>query len=233
VAPNIESRPVDIPLSKDDHTSGILSLPAEGYRGTAVILAHGAANDMMNPLIAAFAEGLAQAHYPVLRFNFLYAEQKRRLPDREPLLVAAWNAAYRSLKDCGLEVNRIVAAGKSLGGRIASQMVSQGQLAADGLIFLGYPLHRMGDASILRDRHLYNITVPMLFVEGTRDTLCGMGALAGVLAGLKAPHDLLTIEGGDHSFNVPRSAGLTPDEIYARIAAKAAEWLSTRAQAYQ
>jgi uncharacterized protein len=226
LAPSIESRLLSIPISKNDRTSGILSLPTEGCKPTAIILAHGAANDMMNPLLTTFAEGLARVHYPVLRFNFLYAEQNRRSPDREPVLVAAWEAAYEFLKNCGLEVDRIVAAGKSLGGRIASQMVAKGQLPVEGLIFLGYPLHRMGDATTLHDSHLYSITVPMLFIEGTRDTLCDLGALAGVLARLKAPHDLLTIEGGDHSFNVPKSAGLNPDGIYTRIVAEAAKWLS-------
>lgn len=226
LAPSIESRPLSIPVPNNDRTSGILSLPTAGCKPTAIILAHGAANDMMNPLLAAFAEGLAGAHYPVLRFNFLYAEQKRRSPDREPVLVAAWDAAYEFLKNGGLEVDRIIAAGKSLGGRIASHMVAKGQLPVQGLMFLGYPLHRMGDAAVLHDSHLYSITVPMLFVEGTRDTLCDLGALAAVLGRLKAPHDLLTIEGGDHSFNVPKSAGLTPDEIYTRIVAKAADWLS-------
>lgn len=224
---NIETRNVTIPVSDKDRTSGILSIPRKSIRSTSVILAHGAANDMTNPLMVTFAEGLARSGYPVLRFNFCYADHKRKAPDREPLLVAAWDAAYRFLKeDSMLTVDRILAAGKSLGGRIASQMVANGQLQVNGLIFLGYPLHRMGDPLTMHDGHLYDIRIPMLFVEGTRDTLCDMDALAVVLSRLKAPHDLFTIEGGDHSFHVPKSAGVADDEIYDRIVAKTVDWLA-------
>lgn len=225
--PNIETRQVTIGLSNKDQISGALSLPGNEHRGTAVILAHGAANDMTHPLLAAFAEGLAEAGYPVLRFNFLYAEHRRQSPDKEPLLATAWAGAYRFLKEeSGLATGKIVAAGKSLGGRIASQMAEKGDLLVDRLIFLGYPLHRMGDTSALHDSHLYNITLPMLFVEGTRDALCHMAALKGVLSRLKAPHDLISIEGGDHSLHVPKSTGVTDEEIYGRVVAKTVEWLS-------
>lgn len=224
---NIETRRISINVSATDETSGLLSLPARGHKGTAVILAHGAANDMTHPLLATFAEGLARAGYPVLRFNFLYADHGRKAPDRESLLVATWAAAYRFLKEgSGLRVDEVAAAGKSMGGRIASQMAAHGQLLISRLILLGYPLHRMGDSSILHDSHLYNITIPMLFIEGTRDTLCDVDALREVLSRLKAPHDLFTIEGGDHSFHVPKSTGLTEAEIYTRIVKKALEWLS-------
>lgn len=224
---NIETQQVSIPVSDRDRTSGILSLPTKIPKGAAIILAHGAANDMANPLMVAFAGGLARAGHPVLRFNFLYAERKRKVPDAEPLLVAAWAAAYRFLtEDSGWTVGEIIAAGKSMGGRIASQMVAKNSLLVSRLIFLGYPLHRMGDHSVLHDSHLYDVNIPMLFVEGTRDTLCDMAALKGVLSRLKAPHDLFTIEGGDHSFHVPKSAGMTDDEIYGRIVTRTVEWLA-------
>lgn len=223
----IETREVSIPVSDKDRTSGILSIPAKSARSTSIILAHGAANDMTNPLVVAFANGLARSGYPVLRFNFVYAEHKRKAPDKEPLLVAAWHAAYRFLRvDSGVATDAIVAAGKSLGGRIASQMAADGQLQVKRLIFLGYPLHRAGDSSTLRDSHLHNITIPMLFIAGTRDTLCDMNALTGVLSGLKAPHDLFIIEGGDHSFHVAKSAGFSDDEVYERIVIKTTEWLA-------
>lgn len=224
---NIETRLVGIQVSDGDQTSGILSLPGREHRRTAVILAHGAANDMTHPLLVAFAEGLTSAGYPVLRFNFLYAERNRKTPDAEPLLAGAWAGALRFLKeDSGLAVGEMVAAGKSLGGRIASQMAAKGELQVNRLIFLGYPLHRMGDTTALHDSHLYDIGAPVLFIEGTRDTLCDMAALRGVLSRLKAPHDLLTIEGGDHSFHVPKSTGVTDKEIYGRMVTKTVEWLS-------
>ncbi len=223
----IDIRHVTFPVGEHGTTSGILTVPAGKTKNLGIILAHGAGNDMTHALMAAFSEGLARAGHPVLRFNFLYAERKRKAPDKEPLLSAAWAAADRFFReDAGLKAVRVVAAGKSMGGRIASQMAAEGHLRAERLIFLGYPLHRAGDPSRLRDPHLYRLDVPMLFVEGTRDPLCDRHALTGVLSRLKAPHDLFVIEGGDHSFHVPKSAGLSDEDVYARIVDKSIAWLS-------
>ncbi|MEJ2363766.1 MAG: hypothetical protein P8017_03640, partial [Deltaproteobacteria bacterium] len=115
--------------------------------------------------------------------------------------------------------------GKSLGGRVASQMVGEGLLPADGLILLGYPLHPPGKKEKVRDSHLYRISIPTLFFAGTRDSLCDLGLLRSVLARLTAPWHLETIEGGDHSFRVPKSAGLTEKEIHQRITEKTNRWL--------
>jgi len=224
---SVEDRMVAIPVEGKGHTSGVLSLPMGRPKKTALIVAHGAGNDMMNPLIAFFARAMATGGYPVLRFNFLYMEQGRKAPDAESTLVAAWQAAYHFLKESsGLEIASVVAAGKSMGGRIASQMVAAGQLPVERLVFLGYPLHRAGDPARLRDTHLYEIRIPMLFIEGTRDALCDLTALKGVLARLTAPHELYTIDGGDHSFHVPKSAGLTEEEIHTRIVETTTQWLA-------
>jgi predicted alpha/beta-hydrolase family hydrolase len=224
---SVEERKVTIPVGEKGHTSGMLSVPLGRPKKTALIVAHGAGNEMTNPLIAAFANGVAAAGYPALRFNFLYMEQGRKAPDSGPTLVATWQAAYRFLKESsGLEVASVVAAGKSMGGRIASQMVAAGQLPVERLVFLGYPLHKTGDPTKLRDTHLYQIDIPMLFIEGTRDTLCDLTALRELLARLTAPHELYTIEGGDHSFHVPKSSGLTEEEIHTRIVETTTQWLA-------
>jgi uncharacterized protein len=224
---SVEDGKVAIPVGEKGHTSGVLSLPMGRPKKTALIVAHGAGNDMTNPLIAFFANGMAAGGYPVLRFNFLYMEQGRKAPDGESTLVTTWQAAYHFLKESsGFEIASVVAAGKSMGGRIASQMVAAGQMPVERLVFLGYPLHRAGDPARLRDTHLYEIRAPMLFIEGTRDTLCDLTALKGVLARLTAPHELFTIDGGDHSFHVPKSSGLTEGEIHARIVIKTLDWLS-------
>ncbi len=227
MASGIDVRHVAFPVGEHGTTSGILTKPAGEIKRLGIVLAHGAGNDMTHALMAAFSEGLARAGYPVLRFNFLYTERKRKAPDKEPLLTAAWAAAVRFFsEEAGLKGLRVVAAGKSMGGRIASQMAAEGDLRAERLIFLGYPLHRAGDPSVLRDSHLYRIDIPMLFIEGARDPLCNMAALGGVLSRLKVPHDLVVIEGGDHSFHVPKSAGLSDGEVYARIVEKSITWLS-------
>jgi uncharacterized protein len=223
----ITSEKVFIPVGDKGNTSGILTTPGGAPQSRAVIVAHGAGNDMTASLLAAFAEGLARAGYPVLRFNFLYSDHGRKAPDRPEVLMAAWQAATASLKEImGSKVTAVTAAGKSLGGRMASMMAADGTLEADSLIFLGYPLHPMDNKEKLRDTHLYRIEFPMLFFEGTRDPLCDLGKLDPVLKKLQAPWDLFTIEGGDHSFHVPRSLGLTEEEVFGRIIKKSLDWLT-------
>lgn len=222
-----EQNVVTIPVGDKDHTSGILALPGKGCKRTAVIIAHGAGNDMSTPLIVSFADSLATAGYPTLRFNFLYKERGKKAPDNWDILTKTWVAAFSYAKEMlDSKVDVWVAAGKSMGGRVASQMVADGLLPVDRLIFLGYPLHLAGDKEKLRDSHLYRIQVPMLFFAGTRDSLCEMEKLKGVLQRLKVPWQLFVIEGGDHSFHVPKALHKTEPEIFAQITEKSLEWLT-------
>lgn len=227
----MERRRVTVPLTDNETISAVLTLPtAEApQRGeVGVITAHGAGNDMEAPLIAAFTDGLAEAGYPALRFNFPYKEKGRRAPDRPEKLEDTWTAVCRFFREnSGAGASRIIAAGKSMGGRIASQMVAEGKLTVEGLIFLGYPLHPAGDPAKLRDAHLYGIHVPLLFFAGTRDRLCDLDKLQHVLNRLSAPWYLETIEGGDHSFIVPKSSGISESEIFSRIVRTAVQWLES------
>lgn len=211
--------------------SGALTLPASGgnlgARRTGIVLAHGAGGNMDLPFLVRFARDLAAAGHPVLRFNFPYTERGRKAPDRSPVLYAAWEAAQRALSTCAeCRVDSVVAAGKSMGGRIASELAAAGRLPVRGLVFLGYPLHPAGRPERLRDEHLYRIGVPMLFFAGTRDALCNLQLLKAVLARIEAPTTLEVLVGGDHSFNLPRSAGVSADEVQTRLAARTSEWLS-------
>jgi len=97
----------------------------------------------------------------------------------------------------------------------------------EGLIFLGYPLHPSGDRSKIRDAHLYQVEMPMLFFAGTRDSLCDLTKLQTVLKKLSAPWKLEIIEGGDHSFHIPKSVGITESDIYDRIVKTAGQWIET------
>jgi len=223
----VEAERLPIPVEGKGRTSGILTRPRGAQKGTALIIAHGAGNDMNSPLINGFAEGLAASGYPTLRFNFLYKERGGKAPDKEETLMKTWQAAYRTLEELpGLQIKKKIAVGKSMGGRIASQMVSDGLLPVDRLIFLGYPLHSMIDKEKLRDSHLYRITIPMLFFEGTRDPLCDLDRLETVLRKLGASSELYTIDGGDHSFHVPKALGQTDEEILRKIVDKTLDWLS-------
>lgn len=207
-------------------TSGVLESPMEKHKRIALIVAHGAGNDMDTPLITSFTRGLAALGFPVLRFNFLYTEYCRKTPDKQETLEQTWWSVFQyAREEIGVSVDAWIAAGKSMGGRVASQMVSDGLLPVNGLLFLGYPLHPAGDKEKLRDTHLYRIKKSMLFFAGTRDPLCNMEKLNKVLSRLQAHHKLFVIEGGDHSFHVPKSSGLTKQEIYGQIIQVANEWL--------
>ena len=211
-----------------DHqqTSGILSSPSGEQKSTTVIVAHGAGNDMNTPLLQAFSGHLAESGYHVLRFNFLYTEQGRKAPDRRDTLVNTWAAAFSySRQVLGGKTKQWVAAGKSMGGRIASEMVAGGLLPVHRLIFLGYPLHPAGKSEDLRDAHLYGIGIPMLFFAGTRDPLCNLDKLETLLKRIKDNAELFIIEGGDHSFKTPKSLHRTEDEVFADISRKSIEWL--------
>jgi uncharacterized protein len=175
--------------------SGILT----GSGGPLLTLAHGAGNDMEAPLLGGFAEGLAAAGVACLRFNFPYAEQGRRGPDREPVLREAWAAAFEEGRGHG---DPVWAGGKSLGGRIASMMVADGSMPASGLVFVGYPLHPPGKPDRVRDGHLGDIAVPMLFLQGTADPFARWELLEASVGRLGDRAVLHPVEGGDHSFRV-------------------------------
>jgi hypothetical protein len=223
----MEDRLVTIPVSESAKVSGILSIPEAGAKDTGVIIAHGAGNDMRHPMLESFAQGLAEAGHVALRFNFLYREMGKKAPDHQDLLYLAWQGAYKFLSQHPDYAPRhILAAGKSMGGRIASQLAAEGMLEAERLIFLGYPLHAPGKKDRLRDGHLYKITAPMLFFTGTRDQLCDLQLLGQVLSKLAAPWELEVIEGADHSFHVPKSYGMDTTRIYEQILCRTLEWLS-------
>jgi hypothetical protein len=191
-----------------------------------VIIAHGAANDMNNSLIVAVADALASAGYTTLRFNFPYKEKGKKSPDTEPTLIRTWQGAVTHLLDNKrFPVDHVVAAGKSMGGRIASQMVAADQMDVEALIFLGYPLHAPGRTNKLRDKHLYWIKKPMLFFTGTRDPLCNMEKLQEVFHRLPGPCDLEIVEGGDHSFKLPKSSSRSVDSVHRQIVEKCLQWL--------
>ena len=220
---------LSIPVGDTESVSGILSVPDhfDHHKTIGVILAHGAANDMYNPLIRFVARGMHQAGYLTLRFNFLYKEKGKKSPDSQAKLIQTWQSVYHFLRNHPkFSPQTIVACGKSMGGRVASQMVAEGQLSVSSLIFLGYPLHAPGKKDQLRDTHLYQILIPMLFFAGTRDTLCDLGRLKTVLHRLTAPWELKVIEGGDHSFRVPKTHPVSQEDTLAQILQAATNWLA-------
>ena len=208
--------------------SAVLSGPdrVSDSNRTGVIIAHGAANDMNNDLIVAVADSLAAAGYTTLRFNFPYKEKGNKSPDTESTLILTWQCAVTHLlNNERFPVDRVVAAGKSMGGRIASQMVAAEQMSVEALFFLGYPLHAPGRTDKLRDSHLYDIKKRMLFFAGTRDPLCNMEKLQEVLHRLPGQYDLEIVKGGNHSFNLPKSSSRSAESVHRQIVEKCLLWL--------
>ncbi len=171
------------------------------------------------------ANGLAGHGLRVVRFNFCYMDAGRRAPDRQPILEETFSGVLDSLAD-EIHGRKLVVGGKSMGGRIASHVVAAGR-SADGLLFFGYPLHPPGNPERLRDRHLYDIESPMLFVEGTRDPFCPLATLEGVRRELGAPNEVAVIEDGDHSFRTRKSSGRSTNEAWDEVVERAAGWVDS------
>ncbi len=219
---------VTIPVPEDQSVSGVIEGPDRLNHNsrTGLVFAHGAANDMHHPSIAEVSKALAGKGFVTLRFNFPYKEKGRKSPDPEHRLVRTWQAAVRCLKkETSASMERFIAVGKSMGGRIAAQAAASRELEPDRLIFLGYPLHAPGKKDRLRDAHLYRIKVPMLFFEGTRDPFCDLDQLKKVLDKIVVPWDLELIEGGNHSFNLPGSDERSQKDVHQQIVKKCLDWL--------
>jgi uncharacterized protein len=185
----------------------------------ALILAHGAGAPQTHPWMVGVARALAARHIDIVTFNFLYAEEKRRSPDKNDLLEATWRAAIRTVRSRGdVAHRRLLIGGKSMGGRIASQIAANVDVDVAGLVLLGYPLHPPGKPKQLRTAHLPRVRAPMLFVQGSRDAFGTPSELAPVVEELVAGTRLFVIDGGDHSLSLPKRSGETFETVVARVA---------------
>lgn len=220
-----------IQVADDVEVSSVWAVPRGCDAGGApvLVLAHGAGNDMHNPLLSYVHEQTAAAGLPCVKFNFPYKEQGRRAPDRPALLQACWRAVADAVReDPELAPSRLFLGGKSMGGRMASLLAASGYPCA-GLVFLGYPLHPAGKPPSLRTDHWPRIRCPMLFIQGTRDRLCDLQRLRAALHGLEVPATLHVIEGADHSFKVLKRLGRGDMDVWAEIVAVTTAWMRGRA----
>lgn len=217
--------PVTIAVGESS-VSGVYARPAKP--AATLVVAHGAGAGMDHPFLAGFTRALNQLAIATLRFNFPYREAGRKFPDRPPAAIAAWRAAMSEA--AGPSAGEpLWAAGKSFGGRMASMAVAEGMPAA-GLVYLGYPLHPPGKPEKLRDEHLYGLTVPMLFLQGTRDPFATPELLEAVVARIGPAATLEWRDGGGHTFDVAgtrRSA----EEVGASLAGSAAAFIAAHSPA--
>ena len=191
----------------------------------ALALAHGAGGNLHSPPLKDITRGLAEQDIAIARFNFLYSENKKRAPDRQPQLLACWRSVADWLKQ-ELGTASLFLGGKSMGGRMASYLAAEGYACA-GLVFLGYPLHPPGKTDRLRKAHLPGISVPMLFIAGTRDSFAKLDLLRAGIEEIGRLASLHVVEDGDHSFKVPKRAGRSESQITAEILDVAARWLES------
>ncbi|HJR35798.1 MAG TPA: alpha/beta family hydrolase [Gemmatimonadales bacterium] len=193
--------------------------PRFGY-----VLAHGAGAGMRHPFLEAMAQGLFERGVATLRYEFAYMEQHKSRPD-PPAVAAARvrEAVERAAGEWpGLP---LVAGGKSFGGRMTSTAQAERTLpGVRGLAFLGFPLHPPGKPSVTRAEHLYQVQVPMLFLQGTRDEFAKLELITQVCEQLGPNATLHLIDEGDHSFKVPKRAGRTPEQVMAALADRIAEF---------
>jgi predicted alpha/beta-hydrolase family hydrolase len=188
-------------------------------------MAHGAGAGMAHPFMQAMADALAGHGIATLRYQFPYMEQGSKRPDASKLAQATVRAAAAEASRLAPELP-LFAGGKSFGGRMTSQAQAASPLpGVRGLVFLGFPLHPAGRASDERAAHLFDVHVPMLFVQGTRDQLADSGLMNAVVGKLGARASLKLFQDADHSFHVPSRTGRKDAEVMAEMAQALADWI--------
>jgi predicted alpha/beta-hydrolase family hydrolase len=220
----VKTQELKLDIERIGTVSAILTQPDNAR--ACYVLAHGAGTDMRHASMNKIAMGLADRGIATFRFNFPYMENKQGRPDQPAVAHAAVRAAVEeAARLCpGL---KLVAGGKSFGGRMTSQAQSKAPLPdVKGLAFLGFPLHADKKPSIERAEHLAQVTIPMLFLQGTRDGLADLGLLKPVIAGLGAKATLHEVAGGDHSFAVLKKSGRSNDEALAEVLDTLATWIA-------
>ena len=222
-----ETIKVDI-APADQVTALLYPAGASNSAGISLILGHGAGTDQRNAFLVSFATELAERGIEAVTFNFLYTEHRRRIPDRNDRLEVCYRAVIDTVRK-RIGSNKLAIGGKSMGGRIASQVAAKTPLDLAGLVFLGYPLHPPGKPDQLRSKHLPSIRVPMLYVQGSRDSFGTPEELRPILDKLEAPADLFVIADGDHSFKVRKSAGTPQQDVHRAILDHVVRWLTKAA----
>jgi predicted alpha/beta-hydrolase family hydrolase len=214
-----------VTITVDDaiRVSGLWQAPPQAR--ACCVLAHGAGAGMAHPFMAAVAAGLEQRGIAALRYQFPYLEQGGKRPDPPRLAHATVRAAMAAAAGVAPEL-ALFAGGKSFGGRMTSQAQAAHPLpGVHGLMFLGFPLHPAGRPSRERGQHLFDLRVPMLFLQGTRDALATLDELEPLCAALGSRATLRLFVDADHSFHVPARSGRTDAEVMSDMLDTLAAWI--------
>lgn len=220
----VETHELRLDIERIGTVSALLMKPDKAR--ACYVLAHGAGAGMRHASMDRIAAGLADRGIATFRFNFPYMENKQGRPDQPAVAHATIRAAVEQAAHLcqGL---KLIAGGKSFGGRMTSQAQSKAPLpGVKGLAFLGFPLHAAKKPSTERAEHLAHVGIPMLFLQGTRDGLADLGLLKPVIATLGAKATLHEVEGGDHSFAVLKKSGRSNDEALTEVLDTLAVWIN-------
>jgi predicted alpha/beta-hydrolase family hydrolase len=202
--------------------SGLVLQPADAW--VLYVLAHGAGAGMRHPFLGSISTSLAAHGVATFRYQFPYLEAGRRSPDSPQVLEATVRAAVYEAGERIPDLP-IIAGGKSLGGRMTSGAQAAKPIdRVKGLAFLGFPLHPPGQPGSRRAEHLQRVNVPMLFLQGTRDTFARLDLITGVCRDLEPRATLHLVEGADHSFGVPKRSGRTPAQVLDELADTTTQW---------
>jgi uncharacterized protein len=214
-----------VTITDDDavRVSGLLQTPPRAR--ACYVLAHGAGAGMRHPFMAAVAAELAQRGIATLRYNFPAMERGAKRPDRPELAHATVRAAVAAAQHLAPKLP-LIAGGKSFGGRMTSQAQSISPLpGVRGLAFLGFPLHAAGRPSQDRAKHLFDVKIPMLFLQGTRDTLAAPDEIEPLCRALGRRATLKMFADADHSFHVPARTGRKDAEVRGEVLDALAAWI--------
>ena len=197
--------------------------------GAALVLGHGAGAGQHSTFMVEFARALADLGIDVITFNFLYTEQRRRIPDRGPVLEDCYASVIHAVRQHVETARRaLFIGGKSMGGRIATQVAAaDASLPVAGLVLLGYPLHPPGRPDRLRDAHLPLVRRPMLFVQGTRDLFGTPDELAPILARLAPVPLVYAVQSGDHSFKLQKRDPVRQAEVFRSVQQAIVGWIAS------
>jgi uncharacterized protein len=217
---NAES--VTLEVEGTQRVAGLLICPPGA--GACYVFASGAGAGMEHSFMTACADELARLGVATLRYQFPYMQRGSRRPDPPETCHATVRAAVKYANDLRPALP-LIAGGKSFGGRMTSQAQALGALPGVlGLAFLGFPLHPAKKPSDARAKHLYDVKVPMLFLQGTRDELASLDLLQALVRGLGSRATLHLAEGADHSFHVPARSGRKDAEVRAELLKAFSEW---------
>jgi hypothetical protein len=206
----------------NEEVSALLLSPPQAT--CLLVLAHGAGAGMNHPFMSAIANHLAEDQIATFRYQFPYMEQRRGVPDKQPLLTATVAAAVATAAKLAPGLP-LFAGGKSMGGRMTSIAASEQKLeAVRGLIFFGFPLHPPKRPSTKRAQHLQLVKQPMLFLQGTRDDLADLTLLRPICESLGPQTTLHVIDGADHSFHVLKRSGKTDSQVLAELSSTVKAW---------